>query len=227
MLKATQLIGFGVGEERDPNISFVKALLHFDGTDGSTTITDSSPAAHSFTANNGAALTTSQSKFGGSALALDGTNDTVSSTSHADYGLGTGDFTVEGWFRFTSTTGDRYLCATAVNTGFAILLSGGVLYTARRDVAGDLSFSWSPTLNQWYFIATSRASGTAHLYIDGSRVATGSVGSNYVQGDLIVGGYNSSLGPFSGQVDDFRWTKGVGRYTGSTCPVPTTPFPNV
>lgn len=46
---------------------FTKLLLHFDGTDGSTTILDSENTPKSMTAHNGLILSTTQSKFGGSA----------------------------------------------------------------------------------------------------------------------------------------------------------------
>jgi Bacterial regulatory proteins, tetR family len=55
----------------------VKVLLHFDGADGSTTITDnnSGGAAHAWTANGNAQIDTAQSKLGGASCLFDGTGD--------------------------------------------------------------------------------------------------------------------------------------------------------
>jgi len=57
----------------DPNIASVKLLLGFEGADGSTTITDESPAAKgSATISGNAQIDTAQAKFGSSSLLLDG-----------------------------------------------------------------------------------------------------------------------------------------------------------
>ena len=49
--------------------------LHCDGSDGATTIIDNSFTPKTVTVNNGAALSTSDKKFGTASLLLDGVND--------------------------------------------------------------------------------------------------------------------------------------------------------
>jgi hypothetical protein len=49
----------------DPQFGSVSLLLHGDGTNGSTTITDSSPTPKTVTAVGNAQISTAQSKFGG------------------------------------------------------------------------------------------------------------------------------------------------------------------
>jgi hypothetical protein len=65
-------VGTTTGDVYYPQTSL---LMHFNGTNGSTTMTDSSKNNYSFTATNGAAISTAQSKFGGASVFLDGTND--------------------------------------------------------------------------------------------------------------------------------------------------------
>ena len=48
-------------------------------------------------------------KFGSSSLQLDGNEDYIGLTSNNDFGFGTGDYTVEGWFYFNSVAATQYL----------------------------------------------------------------------------------------------------------------------
>jgi hypothetical protein len=59
----------------DPYYGNVSLLLRGNGTNGSTTIIDSSPSPKTVTAFGNAQISTAQSKFGGSSIAFDGTGD--------------------------------------------------------------------------------------------------------------------------------------------------------
>ena len=67
----TQLSALGstTGDVYFPNVI---CLLSFDGSNGSTSITDSSNSNHTVTVNSDAKISTAASKFGGSSLLLDG-----------------------------------------------------------------------------------------------------------------------------------------------------------
>jgi hypothetical protein len=60
----------------DPQFGSVSLLLHGDGTNGSTTITDNSPTPKTVTAVGNAQISTAQSKFGGASILFDGTETT-------------------------------------------------------------------------------------------------------------------------------------------------------
>jgi hypothetical protein len=104
-LNATYFIGTEIISEG--NDTFTKALLHFDGAKFTTAIVDSNAGGspHVWTAVGNAQIDTLQSVFGGASLLLDGTGDYVTTPAHADFNLGSGDFTIEGRFRCISTTG--------------------------------------------------------------------------------------------------------------------------
>src|SRR3990167_9675179 len=87
------------------NDAFTKLLLHCDGVDAATSFPDVSASAHTVTANGNAQVDTAQSKFGGASLIVDGTGDYLSVPDHADWDFGTGDFTVDFWFRRNGTQG--------------------------------------------------------------------------------------------------------------------------
>src|SRR5690554_1699309 len=86
-------------KEVDPYFASVVLLLHGDGTDGSTTITDNSGSAHSPTVNGNSQIDTAESQFGGASVLFDGSGDYLEYADSADWDFGTGDFTVEFWMR--------------------------------------------------------------------------------------------------------------------------------
>lgn len=72
------------------------SLLHLDGTDASTIITDEAVGGtHTWTANGNAQLDTADKKFGSASLLLDGDGDYVDTPDSADFDVGSGDFTVD------------------------------------------------------------------------------------------------------------------------------------
>ena len=92
-------VGTTTGDVYYPQTSL---LMHFNGTNGSTTMTDNSKNNFTATATNGAALSTAQSKFGGASLFLDGTNDYVSIPNNAEFNFASGTFTIEFWVELVS-----------------------------------------------------------------------------------------------------------------------------
>lgn len=231
---------YGVGG--DPNFSSVVFLSHFDGTDGSTTITD--VKGHTVTANGNAQIDTAQSKFGGASLLLDGTGDYVTSPDSADWQFPIGtDFTVEGWVRFAALTGNHVFCSQYENTTnmrswFFRRTTGDLLTFQAHPFTGasngvtfnKVEGSWTPVVDTWYHVAYARASGTGRLYAAGVKIAEDFEGSGVMDSNqpLVFGAINS--GGFTqflnGWLDDWRITKGVARYTGATYTVPTAAFPD-
>ena len=73
-----------------------------DGTNGSTTFTDSEPnPTKTITVNGNAQISTSVSKFGGASGAFDGSGDYLNSASTStDFAPGSSDFTFHTWVYF-------------------------------------------------------------------------------------------------------------------------------
>src|SRR4051812_30020786 len=86
-----------------------RSLLHFNGVDASTTITDDvGLVTWSVTAD--AQLDTAQQKFGSASLLQDGTGDFVRSSAAGAIGGGTGaGWTIGYWARFNALTGNPVL----------------------------------------------------------------------------------------------------------------------
>ena len=227
-----------VGDVHFPNVIF---LAKFDGSNGSTSITDSSNKNHTITVNGGAQISTAASKFGGSSLKLDyenaGTGDRIVADTVAD-NLTSTTHTIEFWFKTDMADGH----ITSQNPCFFGFNDAGASYANRlcmfmlakttiRVATGsgnvDLTVS-AMNDNEWHHI-TLVSDGTDYdLYLDGSRGSTDMGDSVQINSDdtFIIGAELDS-GPstgnyFSGYIDDFRITNAVARYTGASFTLPTT-----
>lgn len=229
MAQAGMMGGTG-GGATDPYWSNVSSLLHFDGADGSTTFTDQK--GHVWTPSGNAQIDTAQSRFGGASLLLDGDGDYITSPTHADFGFGTGDFTVEGHFRRTGTNTNAFLADFRVVGGASFMVWCSQTHQANKlgystetgtgFVSGPTAFS-SGAWNHW---AVSRQSGTVRGFLKGVLQFTTTDTRNFIspQGVLIGSSDTADQGAV-GNVDDVRITKGIARYTAGFTP-PAAPFPN-
>jgi hypothetical protein len=228
------LTGTTTGDAYYPQVA---ALLHFDGTNGSTTITDNSKNNLTVTATNGAAISTAQSKFGGASLALDGTNDYVSIPANSIFQFD-GDFTVECWFNCTAANFSSGLIGLFGRNTYGFNNGGfpriefnsagkpSLTYAANTTIVGTTTV----TVNTWHHIAVVRYSGIIAFYLNGVSQGTAtystSIPATY---DILIGNAPwSSVYPnlyFQGFIDEFRVTNGYARYTGAFTP-PTAAFSN-
>jgi hypothetical protein len=198
-------------------------LVHSDGYDAGTTITDFSATGHTITVNGGAAVDTAQSKFGGASIVLDGTGDYLSIPDSTDFDFGTGDFTVEFWLRLNASLGSYVGFISASNSGsaddtwFFGYYSGAVNFGNGRGT--QATESWSPSTGTWYHLAVSRSGDSLRMFIDGELVDTFSAAgqtyncgsSGMVVGRLYTGPYDNYY--VNGWMDEIRISKGIGRYT--------------
>jgi hypothetical protein len=98
----------------------------------------------------------------------------------------------------------------------------------RRATATDLSAAYTIIPGQWVHLVAVRSGTTASLYINGSRVATGTVSIDYtVNGPVNVGAIGSLGGyELNGYLSNLRVVKGTAVYdpTQTTLTVPTAPL---
>lgn len=225
----------------DPNFANVVALLHLDGTNGSTTIVDSSPLARSFTCFNEAAISTAQSKFGGASAVFDGNQDSIQASTTTDYDLGD-TYTIELWARATSTAGNSGLLHrgfynntnnTWVGLAFSMRQLGTTLrcYFFATTAANERFIDAANALaaNTWKHIAMVRNGSSGQVFVDG--VSAGTISSLSTPAasseSLRIGLWNFTGGieSFGGHMDEIRITKVVARYTANFTPA-VDAFPN-
>ena len=209
--------------------SFVKSLLHFDGANGSTTITDEIPGK-TWTCVANAQLDTSQKKFGTAAAKSDGTGDAITGDSNADFAFGTGDFTIDYWLRFFTVFGGKTIIDWRPNG------TEGAYPLMWIDLAAKLSFHTNGSFqitgttiiaqDNWYHVAVARASGQTRMFLNGVQEGiTYADSNNYGVGPsrpMLLNGWDGTYA-ISGWIDEFRVSKGIARWTSNFTP-PTAPY---
>ena len=212
--------------------------VHCDGTNGSTTFTDTSPSAHVLTPTF-VTVSTSGPKFGtGAALYQFGTTaGTINTGSASDFWFDAAPFTIEAWCYPTSAGGgDGY---NPILAEWDSVL-GNVSFFF--NVFPQIMFFWStdgtnysliqgpspPALNTWTHVAVDRdASNTVRIYANGVVAASGTItGSLYHSTNQCQIGNDAGLNrAFPGMLDEIRVVKGTAMYGGAFTP-PTAPFPD-
>ena len=211
----------------DPYYSAVSLLLPMDGTNGSTTFTDSGPNAIAVTAVGNTQISTTQSKYGGASGYFDGSGDylDMSGTGIAT-AFGTGDFTIEFWYYPLSVSVQQNLVDKIGSASNAIYLSSaGVL---KYYVAGDRITGATLSANTWYHIALVRYSGVTKLYVNGVQSGASYTDTNNYAlntGSPRIGAAFNNTVSVNGYIDDLRITK-YARYTSAFTP-PTSAHPNI
>ncbi|MDR3392194.1 MAG: hypothetical protein P4L77_10730 [Sulfuriferula sp.] len=220
----TTLPGFASAATPWPSSNTV-ALLHFDGANGSNSMVDSS-GRNTFTPNGGIVLSTTQSKFGGSSLAVGGSNPSITAPDSPALRLGSaGDCTIEGWF-FMTGTGTQALFSKTTNgsSPYSHVATDGTSWFVYLGTAAAVITVPIPgtKLNVWHHFALVFHGGVWTLYGDGVSLGTytgGTMGNN--AGPLMIGNWPSNA-PFIGYIDEFR-VSSVARYVANFTPA-TAPF---
>ena len=213
-----------------PNVSL---LLHGDGANGSTTITDSSTTPITVTAVNNAQISTAQSKFGGSSLYTPQADADIFNFTHIGSSLEfPGDYTIECWHYIPTLTG--FLASSvfvtsniAVDAYHAFNITSAN-YNLYFNSSSFTSIAHGFTAATWHHIALCRSGSTVRVFTDGVEKGsvTSSITHGYPSGSVglaRIGGGAPNAG--ARYIDDLRITKGVARYTSNFTP-PTEPFPN-
>lgn len=152
-------------------------LAGFNGTDGVAVFTDEGMFSRSPLRTHGTGISeldTAWSKFGGSSLLL-AVNDYLTGTADLLLDLGSEQFTLGCWVRFSSVGSSVALLGKcSASTGWLLDLASGTLRFRLFDTTAvvSTSFSWSPSTGTDYFLMVDRdASLVTRLYIDGTMVS--------------------------------------------------------
>ena len=176
----------------------------------------------------GAAISTAQSKFGGSSMYFDGTGDYLTIPNNVLFALGTGDFTIECWVYSIagSNNGVWQLASSAFpgSAGLAVAANGGAWTVYYGSTSQGHGFGSIGT-GTWQHVALVRQSGSLYIYSNGVKyTVAASDTTNYTYTTLVIGGYYSTSFLWNGYINDLRITRGYARYTANFTP-PTSAFP--
>lgn len=221
--EVSEHVAIALPVEGDPHWSNVVLAMHMDD-EGLTDL-----KGHAVTLTGNAARSAAQSKFGGYSAYFDGTGDRAAIAAGSDFTFGTGDFTIEFWYRQTvagtaslvdcrpnSTTNGAYVCLYIDASAISLYVNSAVRITSAVAV----------TTGTWYHVAVCRSNGVTRLYINGTQTgAAYADATSYISAPVNIGASGSLASVLNGYIDDLRITKGVARYFANFTP-PSSAFPH-
>lgn len=217
------------------NDSYVKSLLHMNGSDGSTTFTDAAAGgSHTWTAYGNAQIDTAQLKFGSASGLFDGAGDYVRTPYSSDFDFGAGDFTWDFWVRWNSLPGSgatqalitvgRIVDNNNVNSFYLSNISGTlrVYFVAITGGVTRASYqvNYAFSAATWYHIAIVRHGWDLMIFVNGvmqtltvnTAILFNSI-TPAVNEALTLGRYgNYASYDFNGWLDEVRISKGIARW---------------
>jgi hypothetical protein len=184
-------------------------------------------AGNTWSIVNGGSISGTQTKFGAGAYNVPPSGRPYLKDVNSNFVVGTSDFTIELCV-YINTVGSSYqyfYASLNSNTFIACVLNGKInIY---------FNGSWHDTGNatvtgaMWHTIAISRHNGTLYTFLDGF------IGSNtYSYTGEVTSSNTCCFGSqplgisyeLNGYVDEFRFTKGIARYTTNNFPVASQAF---
>jgi len=171
-----------------------------------------------FSAQGNAALSTDQAKFGISSLELDGTDDSVDSTTNLD--LSSTNFTIDLWIRPDNVTGYKGIWQSGTSTTEQSYLLGNQVYWTINP-STIITTSVTVNANEWTMLSYERQGNTHRIYKNGTLEDTATTANKQDSGPFSIG--ENGFGDFDGYIDEFR-VSDIARYGGSSFTEPTQAF---
>lgn len=215
------------------NSQYTSTLLTSVGANNAdnTTVSDSSSNDISIT-RYGYLLPSTYSPFrsGGYSVYFDGADSLVTPTDNS-FSLGTGQFTVEAWYRSGATTAQpifdfrdgttQKLNIYYYNQYQSIVVKLGSTTITGFEGSGD-NYLVAP-IDEWHHVAVSRdSSDTLRVFVDGAVVYSGTNTSDFSADKIYIGKLGSSTYT-TGYIRDARVVPGTAVYTSAFTP-PTEPL---
>lgn len=207
----------------DPYAANVSLWLHFDGSNGGSTFSDSSPNNLTATAVNSPTTSTAQAKFSQAGY-FAGTSYLSYASNSTLFGFGTGDFTVEYWAYVVAYNAKSFGFRTAgFSTQFDFFVSAsGQVGMWNGSTTTNFGSTGAVTTGAWHHLAWSRASGSVRAYLNGTQIGTtATVTTNFAGSSAIQFPANDNYQSPQLYIDELRITKGVARFTGTSFTVAT------
>jgi hypothetical protein len=214
------------------NDAATKFLLHADGANGATAASDSAAGAtvaHPITFNGTAKLSTAQAKFGATSLQCDGSaNGRLTVPNSADFDWHNSDFTVDFWYRPTTTTGGALVHKRNTSAEIAPFvisdIGSGVIQMYASDngsgwsIAAPMNIGTAP-LNAWTHVALVKTPGILTPYINGVAGATYASGNPlfWLNNNVLSIGGLADTACITGFLDEVRFSD-VARWTANFTP---------
>ena len=194
-----------------------------------STFIDRSTNTYTITASGTSKQTSFHPYLDNWSIEFDGSGDYLTAPTSTDFSFN-GDFTVESWIYFRSTSSSGHMCdfrlgsSAPSNNNIAIAYSSstGTFVISIGSVNAVIGTTAVST-NQWYHVAAVRNSDTITLYVNGlseDSVVNTNTFANYTNRPTL-GAFGSGSANLNGFISDFRVVKGTALYTANFTPPST------
>ena len=153
---------------------------------------------------------------------FDGVDDGLTVTDVAAFDLGTGDFTIEGWY-YLANAGTYVSLFDFRGSG-----ADGVYPSLLRNNTGDYIYYYvdsaqrisnvSINYDTWFHVAVCRSSGITRLFLNGKEKGSFQDSFDYVSRDILLGVSSSNSNDLTGNISNYRIVKGRALYTANFKP---------
>ena len=175
-------------------------------------------------------ISSTQSKFGDTSLAFDGTDD------YATFNTITlsGDFTVEAYAYASNIDAEQCLLGELTNTRTQVFRINHIQADNILVFGSDSYIFGGPSnknsalnginSNTWFHMAVTRQSGVCRLFVNGALKATNNSNTSSLILN-VIGNKGDGTEDWNGYADELRITNGLARYT-SAFTAPAEAFPD-
>jgi hypothetical protein len=206
--------------------AYTSALLHLDGSEAGTVFTDETGKTWT-RSSTGSFTTQSDKKFGTACLYNHPDQGYISTPNHADFFVGSNNFTVDLWFYKYGHSGTLF--ALVDSSGIyplLVKLEGGKL-RLQLTISGDSNWSSSTlsssafTQNAWHHLALVRDGNNFNAYDNGSLFHSVALEGTLKDHDGIqrVGG----MSDYFTYIDEFHFVNGQALWIENFTP-PASPY---
>lgn len=200
--------------------SYTKALLHFDGDNDSSTITDESGITWT---NSNTVLKTAVKKFGTASAYFSGTNY-IYRQNDTELAFAAGDFTFDFWVYCTTSGSVRPFYDNRLDNGARPLWLGRAADGTLRSYDGStLRTGTAIAQDAWVHIAWARSGTSNKIFVNGNTAHSFSNGADYGAIVLTGVGFDKDGIGHIGYIDELRVSIGIARWTADFTP-PTEPY---
>ena len=149
----------------------------------------------------------------------------LSIASNTALNLGTGDYTIEGWWYFSDTSNQalvsKYGDGGGGGFGFVVQYQAGNLRmvlgnTLTAPIDSVYSFAWTPSINTWYHITITRSGTNGRAFVNGTQIGSTQtfITTNSASALALQIGSTQTVSEFTrGYVSNLRIIKGTALYT--------------
>ncbi len=164
-------------------------------------------------------ITTAEKKFGTASLGFDGADDNaVVLSTNSQLGLGTTDFTIEGFFRLAGLAStEAFIFDTRTsnaNTAGSLSIGNTGIIQYNVGVSSIIVGIDTIAVDQWYNFAVDRRNNSTVLYLDGVGIGTAADTNDYGSSrPLTIGAKNTQSFSIYGYIDDLQ-VSNISRHSG-------------